>query len=128
MAIVMPKQEAPYAEQGYVKLFLNPQGNLSSIDENGIIRTYAQGTNIAAIIAAQTESFSPTSQNILSKKIQLPHSPIPGTVRFTMAGCLDQIENQGFYLDGNEIKWDNMGLDGFLDETDLIQIFYSYYN
>lgn len=128
MAIIMPRQEAPYGEQGYIKLFLNPEGHLSSIDEYGVIRTYAEGTNIAAVIATQTEPFRPTLHNLYVKEIELPHTPIPGTIRFTMAGCLDQIENQGFYLDGNSIKWDNMGLDGFLDETDLIQIFYSYYN
>jgi hypothetical protein len=128
MAIIMPKQDVPFAEQGYIKLFLNTEGHLSSIDEIGIIRTYAEGTNIAAIVPTQTEPFRPSLHELYVKTFELPHTPIPGTVRFTISGCLDQIENQGFYLDGNSIKWDNMGLDGFLDETDLIQIFYSYYN
>lgn len=128
MAIIMPKQETPFAEQGYIKLFLNAEGHLSSIDEYSIVRTYAEGTNIAAVIPTSTEPFRPTLHDLYVKKFVLPHNPIPGTIRFTMSGCLDQIENQGFYVDGNSIRWDNMGLDGFLDETDLIQIFYSYYN
>ena len=128
MAIIMPKQETPFAEQGYIKLFLNSEGHLSSIDEYSVIRTYAEGTNISAVVPTSTEPFRPTLHNLYVKEFVLDHAPIPGTVRFTMSGCLDQIENQGFYVDGNSIRWDNMGLDGFLDETDLIQIFYSYYN
>jgi len=128
MAIIMPKQETPFAEQGYIKLFLNAEGHLSSIDEVGVVRTYAEGTNVAAVVPTQTEPFYPSFHDLFVKHIDLPHTPIPGTVRFNIAGCLEQIENQGFYLDGNSIWWDNMGLDGFLDQTDLVQIFYSYYN
>jgi len=128
MAIIMPKQENPSSESGYIKLFLNSEGHLSSIDEDGVIRTYAEGTNVAAVVPTQTEPFYLSFHDLYVKHIDLEHIPIPGTIRFSIAGCLDQVENQGFYLDGNSIRWDNYGLDGFLDQNDLIQVFYSYYN
>lgn len=127
MAIVMPKQENPIAELGYVKLFLNQDGNLASIDENGIVNVYAKGTRVDTVFSAM-EEFNITPQLLVNKKITLQNTPMNKSVRLSIPGCLDQIENEGFYVDGNDILWDNMGLDGFLDESDVIQVYYSYYN
>jgi len=126
MAIIMPKQTTPAAEDGYIKLFLNSLGHLSSIDESGYIRTYAEGDRLETINFTDTGDYRHlTSEEYLLKSISLAHSPIPETVIFKIAGCLDQ---PGFYVEENFIKWDNMGLDGFLDMTDLFQISYSYYS
>lgn len=44
MSVIIPKQATPAnADVGYVKLYVNTSGNWESIDENGIIKTYAEG-------------------------------------------------------------------------------------
>jgi len=44
MAVIIPKQTTPSnADAGYVKLYVNSSGNWESIDESGVIKTYAEG-------------------------------------------------------------------------------------
>lgn len=73
----------------------------------------------------QSPVFSLTQQQLSDKNILLPHTPSEGSVNFNLQG-LFQFESVDFYLDQNLIRWDNYGLDGFLDENDLIQISYAY--
>lgn len=126
----MPKQNTPdYApESGVVKIFVSNSGNLSSIDEFGVVKNYALGVNVNPVAFGSTAWIKLTAQQLADKKIQLPTTPLPNSVVFKIDGCLNQLEGQGFYIVENFIQWDNYGLDGFLDQTDLIQISYSFYS
>jgi len=73
-----------------------------------------------------TGLFSPTAQQILDKKILLSYIPLENSVSFDFSNGISQFENIDFYIDQNFIRWDNLGLDGFIEETDLIQISYAY--
>lgn len=128
MAVIMPKQATPSAaESNYIKLFLNETGSLASIDEDGKITIYAKGTRVDTVFA-EKETFTINNYSIQAKELFLKENPMPNSVRFSVLGCLDQVEGEGFYVEGNSIKWDNFGLDGFLDIGDIVQIHYTYYN
>jgi hypothetical protein len=73
-----------------------------------------------------TGLFSPTTQQILDKKILLSYIPLENSVSFNFSNGIPQFESIDFYIDQNFIRWDNLGLDGFIEETDLIQISYAY--
>lgn len=75
---------------------------------------------------AQTGLIAPTPQQIIDKKIALNHAPLENSVYFMFSNGILQLENLDFYIDQNFVRWDNMGLDGFIDENDLIQISYAY--
>lgn len=128
MAVIMPKQATPSAaDSNYIKLFLDETGSLASIDDQGRITIYAKGTRVDTVYS-DIETFYVSSAMLHAKLIYLKETPMPGSVRFSISGCLDQIEGEGFFVDGNSIRWDNMALDGFLDESDVIQVQYSFYN
>lgn len=123
MAVIMSKQSNArgWPDPGYMKIYLNSTGNLTSVDEEGNETTYAK-----SILQTYQEPFEMDSSTISQKKVTLTHTPISGSVYLSILGCLDQIEGEGYYIDGNEIKWDNHGLDGYLDDTDTIIIRYLY--
>lgn len=124
MAIIVTKEIVDTPKPGYISLFINPDGHLSSKDDQGLVRTFSEGV----ISFAATEPFTMNVYQLAQKSIELAYQPLPGSIKFRIYGCLDQIENEGFYVDGKTIRWDNYGLDGFLDQADLIQIFYSYFS
>lgn len=86
--------------------------------------SYTYGLN--QVYFVKTGHFTLSEQQILNKEIELSHTPIVGSVSFNILNGITQLENIDFYLDQNFVRWDNYGLDGFLDETDLIQISYSF--
>lgn len=96
---------------------------------------YGDGTTIGGveftygvkqIKFSKKDAFLLSEQNLLNKQIDLDHVPILGSVSFDIISGIRQLENIDFYLDQNLVKWDNYGLDGFVDEMDLIQISYAY--
>lgn len=73
-----------------------------------------------------TGAISPTPQQIADKKIALDFSPLENSVLFIFSNGVCQLESIDFYIDHTFVRWDNMGLDGFIEETDLIKISYAY--
>ena len=64
-------------------------------------------------------------QDIFNKFVALKSTPlIPEHVLLTPEGGISQVNGVDFRVVGNAIYWDGMGLDGFLDETDVLVIQY----
>lgn len=66
-----------------------------------------------------------TAQNIIDKYITLDATPaIPDVVIVDMENGIKQINGVDFEVIGNKISWDGLGLDGFIDDTDILLIQY----
>lgn len=64
-----------------------------------------------------------TAQNIIDKYVILPYTPVlPDELLLTPAGGIKQINGEDYTVSGNILSWDGMGLDGFLDDTDVLII------
>lgn len=66
-----------------------------------------------------------TSQNIQDKYITLPDTPLsPTSVFLTIEGGIPQINGVDYEIIGDKISWDGLGLDNFLDNTDVLLVLY----
>lgn len=64
-------------------------------------------------------------ENIFNKFVTLRDTPvISQNVTVTPEGGITQVNGIDFRVVGNTIRWDGMGLDGVLDETDSLIIQY----
>lgn len=71
------------------------------------------------------EAIELTSQNIEEKSVTLRQTPLaPSAVVVTVDGGISQINGIDYRVDGNIISWNELGLDGFLDNTDVLIIQY----
>ena len=72
-----------------------------------------------------SEVFTLTSTNISQKKITLSQIPLdPEGLSFLPDGGIPQRYGIDFTIVGNDIIWSGMGLDGFLEENDVIRVSY----
>ena len=72
-----------------------------------------------------SEVFTLTSTNISQKKITLGQTPLdPEGLSFIPDGGIPQRYGVDFTIVGNDIIWSSMGLDGFLEENDVIRVSY----
>lgn len=66
-----------------------------------------------------------TPQNIIDKYVTLDKTPaLPNGVIVDMINGIKQINGIDFEVIGNKISWDGLGLDGFIDDTDILLIQY----
>ena len=66
-----------------------------------------------------------TSQNISDKFVTLPETPlVPNSVFLTIEGGIPQINGIDYIVTGNILSWDGLGLDEFLDDTDVLLLLY----
>lgn len=66
-----------------------------------------------------------TEDKLNNKYIQLRFRPLDSTkVLVTPEGGVTQVKGVDFEVFGDTIVWDGLGLDGFLDETDVLIIQY----
>lgn len=62
-----------------------------------------------------------TLSDINNKYIILPFTPVDSdNVLITPAGGITQINGIDFEVIGNQIHWNGLGLEGFLDENDVL--------
>lgn len=74
--------------------------------------------------ASLPEIIQLSQQHIAQKYVTLSETPlISSAVLLSIAG-IPQIINIDYRVDGNKILWNEMGLDGFLEETDVLIIQY----
>lgn len=74
---------------------------------------------------ATTQSFTLTSQDIFDKKITLSHIPANNSVFLIPDGGAPQRIGIDFdVVNSNEISWNGLRLDGFLEEGETIYITY----
>jgi hypothetical protein len=63
--------------------------------------------------------------DIENKFVTLIQTPlVPSAVVVNLEGGISQINGIDYTIDGNKISWNELGLDGFLDDTDVLIIQY----
>jgi len=66
-----------------------------------------------------------TEIDIQNKFVTLSQTPlVPEAVILDIEGGISQVNNIDFKVIGNKISWEDLGLDGFLEETDVLIIQY----
>ncbi len=82
-------------------------------------------TGSIASYQAVTKTFTLNSNNIANKNLFLSPPPVNNDVLLVPDGGTTQILGLQYALiNKNEISWANMGLDGFLEEGDVLYITY----
>jgi hypothetical protein len=73
--------------------------------------------------ASSVETFILDQEDIDNKKIVLSSEPFyPSAVQLTVVGGIQQINGIDFEVSGNEISWNGLGLDNFLEVNDTLII------
>lgn len=74
------------------------------------------------------ETISLNQGNIDNKKVTLIHNPqnVENVILIPQGG-IEQIYGIDFTIIGNEVHWEDLGLDGFLEADDVINVIYFYY-
>jgi hypothetical protein len=71
------------------------------------------------------EQIDLTEEDINNKYVTLSQAPlVPDAVVLNIDGGIPQINGIDFRIQGNKISWSDLGLDGFLEETDVLIIQY----
>jgi hypothetical protein len=79
-------------------------------------------------LKVKTEKLVITQAIIDNKSISLQKQPTnPNDILFLPEGGIRQNYGTEFTLSGNVLTWENLGLDGFLEVDDIINITYYYY-
>lgn len=77
------------------------------------------------VSGSAAETIELNQQDIDNKFVTLAQTPlVSSAVSLTIDGGIPQINNVDFRVDGNRISWSELGLDGFLEETDVLIIQY----
>lgn len=81
------------------------------------------GSNVGTSITPQRIEL--TQQDIDNKYVILNIAPLyPNTVGLTCENGIPQINGVDFIVNGNILSWDGLGLDNFLDNTDVLIVQY----
>jgi hypothetical protein len=71
------------------------------------------------------EQIDLTQDDINNKYVTLTQTPlVPDAVILNIDGGIPQINGIDFIIQGNKISWSDLGLDGLLEETDVLIIQY----
>lgn len=74
------------------------------------------------------ETISLNQGDIDNKKVTLIHDPQDvENMIFIPQGGIEQIYNVDFTVVGKEVRWNGLGLEGFLELDDIINVIYFYY-
>jgi hypothetical protein len=66
-----------------------------------------------------------TPEDINNKFVTLSQAPlVPDAVVLNIDGGIPQINGIDYIIQGNKISWNDLGLDGFLDDTDVLIVQY----
>lgn len=75
--------------------------------------------------AATTQSITVSITNVTQKKVSLSDTPLfPSNVTLLIMGGIHQLNGTDFEVVGNEVRWNSLGLDGFIEENDVLLIQY----
>lgn len=74
-----------------------------------------------------SETFTINNIHLLMKRVNLTNTPVLGydIIIFPRNGCA-QFLGEDFTVDGTELSWENLGLDGLLEVGDIINVDYYY--
>lgn len=71
------------------------------------------------------EAITINSTHIVNKKIYLQATPFgSNSVTLTFANGIEQLKGVDFIVNANAIEWDGLGLDGFIEEGDIVIVEY----
>lgn len=105
------------------KLFIGTDGHLKKINSLGTIVDF--NTNQGAGSSGTTEQFTLSAQNILDKQITLSGTPTSTqAVRLVIVGGIQQLPVVDFEIQGQNLTWAGLGLDGFLEQNDILIVSY----
>jgi hypothetical protein len=88
------------------------------------------GSTLGGFLIGETSGFivdviELTQNDINNKFVTLSQTPlVSDAVMVTVDGGIPQINGVDYRVELNKVSWDDMGLDGFLDETDVLIIQY----
>lgn len=72
------------------------------------------------------DTITVTAQNITDKKFNLTvTSHKPDSIIFLPEGGIPQFPQIDFIVSGKELSWASLGLDGFIEENEIIHVYYS---
>lgn len=81
------------------------------------------GSNVGSSI--EPEIIPITNTDVTNKYVTLTTTPLnPNAVRLNMVGGIEQLNGVDFTVTGNILSWDGLGLDGFIDNTDILIVQY----
>lgn len=81
------------------------------------------GSNVGSSVGP--EIIPITDLDITNKYITLKKAPLnPDAVVLDIVGGIPQINGVDFRVDGNILSWDGLGLDNFIDNTDVLIVQY----
>jgi hypothetical protein len=125
--------------------FFAVNDNLYS-DTNGNLNTTPLGNTVAIVVKSDSsqgiirvlntvnnssffyilDRIEITQQDITNKYVTLSQTPsTPNNVILDMEGGIKQNNGIDYVVMGNILSWDGLGLDGFIDETDVLLIQYN---
>ena len=83
------------------------------------------GVPIGYGVAKNIYNVTITNQMITDKQLSLPAIPLyPGQVTLEFFCGTQQINGIDFQVQNNEVNWNSLGLDGFIEEDDVVIIYY----
>jgi hypothetical protein len=83
------------------------------------------GFPIGKGIGTNVDNVTLTQENLDDKKVLLTSSPaVPGAVTLLPIGGIPQVNGIDFEVVGNELSWDGLGLDNFLELGEQLIIQY----
>ena len=83
------------------------------------------GFPIGKGIGTNVDNVTLTQENLDDKKVLLSSSPsVPGAVTLLPIGGIPQVNGIDFEVVGNELSWDSLGLDNFLELGEQLIIQY----
>ena len=81
------------------------------------------GIPIGSGVSGQPQTITITASHVLNKKVTLSGTPLfPDNVTLLIAGGIHQFNGIDFEVAGNELRWNSLGLDGFVEEFDIFLI------
>ena len=83
------------------------------------------GFPIGANAGSISERIQLTQEDINNKFVTLASTPlIPSSVVLSCEGGIGQVYGIDFIVVGNQLRWEGLGLDNFLDNTDVLLVQY----
>lgn len=81
------------------------------------------GSNAGSSVAPEIIPISDI--DVTNKYVTLSSTPLnPSAVTLGMTGGIEQVNGIDFVVIGNILSWDGLGLDGFIDNTDVLIVQY----
>ena len=95
----------------------------SATDEVGVKSSTGTVTYFAGISGVKAETFTLTAGMIAAKQVTLTVTP-KNEILFVPKNGPAQVEGLDYTVSGQVVSWNGLGLDGILEENDIIVIYY----